>query len=120
MVNIDLYKQRLLAEERKLTARIKRAAREARETTADVQDWGDRVVIDEVEDEQLAEARIEWARLKQVRDALKRIDDGTFGQCIVDGGPIEEERLEAESWTPYCLKHQQQIERSNPTSTPTL
>ena len=120
MVNIDLYKQRLLADEREMSARLKRAAEDARETTGDVQDWGDRVVIDEVGDEQFAEAGIEWVRLKQVRDALKRIEDGTFGKCVVDGGPIEEERLEAEPWTPYCVMHQQQIERSAPTNTPSL
>jgi RNA polymerase-binding transcription factor DksA len=28
---------------------------------------------------------------EQVRDALKRIEDGTFGRCVVDGGP--EDRL---------------------------
>ena len=53
-------------------------------------------------------------------DALKRIDDGTFGTCVVDGGPIEEARLEAVPWTPYCLKHQQMREASAPPRTPTL
>jgi RNA polymerase-binding transcription factor DksA len=29
---------------------------------------------------------------------------------VVDGAPIEEKRLEAVPWTPYCLKHQQLLE----------
>jgi RNA polymerase-binding transcription factor DksA len=40
--------------------------------------------------------------LKQVRDALVRVrvDNGTFGPCLVDGRPIEEKRLDDVPWTP--------------------
>ena len=48
--------------------------------------------------------------LEHIRDALQRIEDGTFGRCVVDGEPIEKKRLEAVPWTPYCLKHQEQLE----------
>jgi hypothetical protein len=41
-----------------------------------------------------------------VEDALKRIDDGTFGQCTVDGGLIDARRLDAVPWTPYCSTHE--------------
>ncbi len=120
MLNIESYKQRLLAEERELLERMRRAQEAAREASTDIEDWGDEVVIDELEDEQFAEASTDWALLKQVRDALKRIEDGTFGKCVVDGGPIEEKRLEAEPWTPYCVKHQQLRERARPVRTPSL
>jgi hypothetical protein len=30
------------------------------------------------------------------------VDNGTFGTCLVDGGPIEEKRLDAAPWTPRC------------------
>jgi RNA polymerase-binding transcription factor DksA len=39
---------------------------------------------------------------------------------VVDGGPIEEKRLEAVPWTPYCLKHQKLLEAASQTRTPTL
>ena len=58
--------------------------------------------------------------LTVVRDALARVDDGTFGRCIVDGGPIEEKRLDAVPWTPYCLKHEQLLEASSASKTPSL
>jgi DnaK suppressor protein len=58
--------------------------------------------------------------LNQVRDALKRIDEGTFGTCVVDGKPIEDARLQAVPWTPYCLKHQQLREETGSARTPTL
>lgn len=115
------FKQRLLAEEQELSTRIKLAEAKAREGVFDsVHDRGDESVNDVLTEEQLKEADTYWAELKQVRDALQRIEDGTFGKCIVDGGPIEEKRLEAIPWTPYCLKHERQIELSEQLETPSL
>jgi Prokaryotic dksA/traR C4-type zinc finger len=41
--------------------------------------------------------------LSQVQDPLERIKNGAFGNCLADGEPIDEKRLEAVPWTPYCL-----------------
>jgi DnaK suppressor protein len=115
------FKQRLLAEEQRLLALIKRAEASAREGVFDsAHDRGDESVNDVLTEEQLKEADTYWSELKQVRDALQRIEVGTFGKCIVDGGPIEEKRLEAIPWTPYCLKHERQIELSETLETPSL
>jgi RNA polymerase-binding transcription factor DksA len=83
-------------------------------------DIGDASVADEMASEQFTEAERDSAELKQVRDALARVNDGTFGKCIVDGGPIEEQRLDAVPWTPYCLKHEQRLEAGAPPRTRTL
>jgi RNA polymerase-binding transcription factor DksA len=69
--------------------------------------------------EEFAEAEHSAEVLQQLRDALGRVDDSTFGTCIVDGGPIEEPRLEV-PWTPYCLKHAQRLEAAASSRTPTL
>src|SRR5436305_12988776 len=50
------------------------------------------------------------AELADVEHALKRLDDGTYGTCEVDGKPIPEERLEALPATRFCLAHQSQAE----------
>ncbi len=39
---------------------------------------------------------------------------------VVDGGPIEEKRLEAIPWAAYCLKHEKLLETSQSVATPTL
>ncbi len=119
-MNTEYFKQKLLAEEQELLARIQRAESSAREPGDDsVHDRGDDSVSDLLKEEQFREADTYWTQLQQVRDALQRIEDGTFGKCIVDGGPIEEKRLEAIPWTPYCLKHEQQIEASRQAPMPT-
>ena len=120
-MNIQHYKQRLLDFEKTLSARIGQEADQARGEFIDsAHDVGDASVADEVSSEQFTEAEHNADVLQQVRDALDRVADGTFGTCIVDGGSIEEPRLEAVPWTPYCLKHAQKLEVAASPRTPTL
>ena len=120
-MNTERYKQRLLEMEQTLSGRIGREADQGRGEFIDsAHDAGDASVADEVSSEQFTEAEHDAVVLQQVRDALRRITDGTFGTCIVDGGPIEEQRLEAVPWTPYCLKHATRLEAATSARMPTL
>ena len=120
-MNTERYKQRLLETEQTLSGRIGREADQGRGEFIDsAHDAGDASVADEVSSKQFTEAEHDANVLQQVRDALRRIADGTFGACIVDGGPIEEQRLEAVPWTPYCLKHATRLEAATSLRMPTL
>ena len=66
----------------------------------------------ETQQEQSIEVN-EQALLTQVQDALKRIEDGTYGKCIVCGQPIPEKRLEAIPWAARCVKDESQLEQRN-------
>ncbi|MBV9713340.1 MAG: TraR/DksA C4-type zinc finger protein [Ktedonobacteraceae bacterium] len=55
----------------------------------------------------------EQALLTEVNAALKRIEDGTYGLCVVCGQPIPEKRLEAIPWAARCVKDQEQLEQRN-------
>lgn len=119
-MDIERYRQRLLTLEEQLVQRIGREVSTAQDTTDERPDAGDRSVVDEIKEEYLSVADSDSAMLKQVLAALTRIEDGTFGKCVVDGEPIEENRLEAVPWAPYCLKHQQALEESAGIRTPSL
>jgi DnaK suppressor protein len=119
-VNIEHYRRRLLELEQELAERLSRDAETARDAREDQADVGDLAHVDEVKDEYFALAETDSAILAQVRAALKRIDDGTFGRCVVDGVPMDEKRLEAVPWTPYCLRHQKELEARRRLQTPTL
>jgi len=120
-MNTDRYKHRLLDLEQTLSTRIGREADQGRGEFIDsAHDAGDASVADAVASEQFTEAERDAIVLQQVRDALGRIAEGTFGTCIVDGGPIEEARLEAVPWTPYCLIHATRLEVAAPARIPTL
>jgi DnaK suppressor protein len=41
--------------------------------------------------------------IAKMQEALKRIDDGTFGICDTCGGPISEKRLTARPVTTQCI-----------------
>lgn len=47
----------------------------------------------------------------KIQQALKRIDDGTFGICEVCGEPIDTKRLEARPVTTLCIECKTEQER---------
>ncbi|MBO0793201.1 MAG: TraR/DksA C4-type zinc finger protein [Ktedonobacteraceae bacterium] len=53
------------------------------------------------------------ALLTEVEAALQRIDEGTYGFCVVCGQPIPEKRLEAIPWTARCVQDEERLERRN-------
>jgi DnaK suppressor protein len=116
-VKIEHYRERLLKLEHELVDRLGReleAARDARSAP------GDLARVDELKDEYFALVDTDAVILAHVQDALKRIRVGTFGKCTVDGGPIDEKRLEAVPWTPYCLQHERELEDQLRLKTPSL
>lgn len=120
-MNTDHYKRRLQIREQELSTRLKEAGASARESVdKPVGDVSDVSVGAELKEMRLADAAADSRVLTQVREALMRIDNGTFGTCVVDGMPIEEKRLEAIPWTPYCLEHQQEREGASSPRTATL
>ena len=111
-LNIKHFKQRLLDKEQELTAAILRLETEARDSrVAEVGDSGDRAVSSENKSEAFQEGTVEFQMLTEVRDALRRIEDGTYGKCINCGRDIEPARLEAIPWTPYCLEDQEKRDK---------
>ena len=50
--------------------------------------------------------------LRDIDDALRRLDDGTYGICEECGKPIDEARLEAVPWARYCVVDQARVERA--------
>lgn len=45
----------------------------------------------------------ERAQLRQVEEALERLDDGVYGTCRNCGRPIAPDRLEALPWVATCI-----------------
>jgi len=49
--------------------------------------------------------------LRQIRGALSRIADGTFGVCLRCEEDISPERMAAVPWAGYCITCQEKIDR---------
>jgi RNA polymerase-binding transcription factor DksA len=50
-------------------------------------------------------------QLAEVRDALRKLDEGAYGVCEACGRPIAEARLEAKPSARFCLEDQVRAER---------
>ncbi|MGC8624060.1 MAG: TraR/DksA family transcriptional regulator [Phycisphaerae bacterium] len=50
--------------------------------------------------------------LKEIQEALNRIDNGSFGICIATGKPIGLARLKAKPWAKYCIEYARMIENN--------
>ena len=85
-MTVQEYKQRLLDLEKRLSRHISDEREQAREQVLDSpRDAADDSVADEDESVDFAVAELDTTVLEHIRDALQRIEDGTFGRCVVDG-----------------------------------
>ena len=76
--------------------------------------------IDEQKAKLFTEDEADASVLDDIRLALGRIADRSYGRCVVDEQPIDEKRLEALPWAKYCAKHQAELEATQGLRTPTL
>ena len=49
--------------------------------------------------------------LKEIDDALQRIEDKTYGICEGTGKPVPKARLEAQPWARYCVEYARMLEQ---------
>ncbi|MHC4739004.1 MAG: TraR/DksA family transcriptional regulator [Planctomycetota bacterium] len=49
--------------------------------------------------------------LKEIDDALQRIENKTYGICEATGKPIGKARLQAQPWARHCVEHARMLEQ---------
>lgn len=111
-MQVERFKKRLLEKEQELVQEIARHRQDALQANErEVRDFGDRATSDQIAGQSFEEETLASGTLTEVRDALQRIADGSYGKCVVCGRQIEAARLEAVPWTPYCLADQEKHDR---------
>jgi RNA polymerase-binding protein DksA len=92
----------------RLEARLADLTKEAREIDAELRepdsaDAEDRATEQEGDEvlERLGESALQEST--DIRNALKRIEIGTYGTCTACGDPVGEKRLEAIPWAAKCI-----------------
>ena len=112
-MNIERFKRALHQKESELQSEMARLGGEARASAqSEVGDPVDAATSSQAISESLEEDTLASQMLIQVQDALRRIEDGTYGKCKACGQPIEAARLEAIPWAQYCLKDQEKQEKA--------
>jgi RNA polymerase-binding protein DksA len=51
--------------------------------------------------------------LKEIDDALQRVERGNYGICEGTGRQIQKARLEAQPWARYCVEYARKLEQSS-------
>ena len=115
------FRQLLITERAKLAEEIKSIARDAstspREASGDLSAYTVHMAdmaADTYERElSMNIASSEQEILYQIDDALKRLDDGSFGTCQQCSGPISMSRLKAVPYASLCINCQRAKEQKN-------
>ncbi len=115
-IDVEHYRTILKELERELMESLEHSEEDARNVAgAEVEDAIDHANTDLSKDLVLDEGDRDYEKLRAVREALERIENGSFGQCLDCGREIPEARLTAVPWAPYCVEDQ---EKREPRSTP--
>jgi DnaK suppressor protein len=77
----------------------------------DAQDVADQAVAGYQKEMLFSQGTVRNAQLRLVRQALNRIADGSYGDCVHCYQAIGPKRIEALPWTPYCIDCQEKIEK---------
>lgn len=104
-INIDKMKQRLLQMQQELVDIIDNKDELEKPVELDQTIQGRLSRMDAMQMQAMVKAtrqRNENALIR-INAALKRIEDGDYGYCVITDDPIEKARLDADPATPTCL-----------------
>jgi DnaK suppressor protein len=105
------YEQKLRQQQQLLERTMQAAVEQGRDAGLDdTQDVADQAVASYQKEFLFSQGTNGHAQMQLVRQALERLEDGTFGECQQCSQAIGTKRLEALPWTPYCIRCQEKIE----------
>jgi DnaK suppressor protein len=106
--DLEKYKKALEAKQAELSLGLRNrediAIEKASDTIDEVQLAGERELA-------IRNLDRESSLLRQVRSALGRVADGSYGVCMHCEDEIKPKRLEAVPWTKYCIRCQEAADR---------
>lgn len=108
---LDYYKKKLAARREELLRTIARTQQEGREADEDpTVDLADKAANSYTKEFLFGQTHNERSLLQLVDDALSRIRENSFGDCVSCHQELQQKRLEAVPWTRYCITCQEKKE----------
>ena len=99
----DYFRALLLTRINELLDGAERTVAEMTDEQENFPDPNDRASLESDRNFELRIRDRERKLIAKMQEAIKRIDDGTFGVCDSCGGPISEKRLTARPVTTQCI-----------------
>jgi DnaK suppressor protein len=108
---MNRLQQKLLRERDQLSHFLHRLTDESRDPDSEgPQDVGD-LCLSTITKESLFQQRSQFqGRLRLIERALRRMEDGRFGECVTCGDEINARRMDAIPWASNCLHCQEALE----------
>jgi len=109
---LESFKKRLETRQQELRRTVSRTQQDGRTADEDVaQDIADKAASSYNKEFLFHQSNNDRRLLMMVENALARIREGSFGECISCGKEINPKRLEAVPWTRHCIECQEKLEK---------
>jgi DnaK suppressor protein len=109
---LEYYKKKLLTRRDELVRGIARTQQEGREADEDpTVDLADKAANSYTKEFLFGQTHNDRSLLQLVDDALSRIREESFGECVSCHEELAQKRLEAVPWTRYCITCQEKVEQ---------
>ena len=108
---LEGFKKRLETRQQELRRMVTRTQQDGRSADEDtVQDIADKAASSYNKEFLFHQSNADRQLLQMVENALARIREGNFGECISCGKEINSKRLDAVPWTRHCIECQEKLE----------
>ncbi len=109
---LDYFKKKLQAKREELLRTIARTEQEGRSADDDpTVDLADKAANSYTKEFLFGQTDSDRVTLQQVDEALRRINQETFGECLSCHEEMQQKRLEAVPWARHCRACQEKLEQ---------
>jgi DnaK suppressor protein len=109
---LDYYRKKLTARREDLLKAIARTEQEGREADEDpTVDLADKAANSYTKEFLFGQTHNDRTLLQLIDEALERIKEGTFGECVQCHEEVQLKRIEAVPWARHCLACQEKQEQ---------
>jgi len=105
---VESYKKRLLTKQAELLRLVTTSEQDGREADEEAtQDIADKAANSYTKEFLFHQSDENRRVLQLVNEALERMKDGTYGQCVACQEEVQQKRLEAVPWARHCIECQE-------------
>jgi DnaK suppressor protein len=105
---IEYFKRRLLSKQEELFRVVTKSERDGREADEEAtQDIADKAANSYTKEFLFHQSDENRRVLQLVSEALERMKEGTYGQCVECEEEVQQKRLEAVPWARHCIECQE-------------
>jgi len=109
---LEQFKKRLETRQQELRRLVSRNVQDGRAADEQAaQDIADKAANSYTKEFLFHQSNNDRQLLQLVEEALNRIREGGYGECVNCGNELNAKRLEAVPWTRYCINCQEKVEQ---------